>query len=1082
MPARPPLRAALTVEGLEERSLPSSAPLLIEPFQTATATGLPAGWAQWAGNGQVVYHAGGTTGLGGPGELVSVAPSGVAARAWIKAPFSADIAATAAVYLNSLDPTRLFVRGRNLDTAAPTYYAVSIVRGTEVQLVRVMGGRETVIGATRSGDYVSNMWVQVTVQVVSNELTVQVRRTDTGKYLSATGDWSSEPVNAIDVLDSGIASAGQVGFARGTQTADPLVVDNLYVNQVYPESRSVYQVERFDTETGGALPDGWGSWSTGNNGSAVTTPDQLLKVGGTSGTATRLWINRVEPADIQVTSSVFLDSLVPTQLFARGAGVDTARPTYYAVSVTRGLTVQLLRVVNGQQTVLGSLRAAGYVSSQWIQVSMVVKGNELRAQVFRTDTGQYLQSNGTWGLAPAWALVRTDGAITRAGYTGLGRGAGGTDAVTFDNFVVSSAPVRWDETSPIPTQYDKPTPLPPPPDGSGPSPTPAPSPPPPAPPPPPGKGTGSTTLPTVPQHLSWIRLAELAYYGTPLDATEQALLRKDVDLVIPNAAYMSQIASVSPGTPQFLYSNVSNIYLNLLTDWLQYADQNHIDREAAFYHVTRPTSYSGMSASAVPVNQFWGVYSQTGTRATDLTSAAHAGTSPFALGGSGSTLAVGYTELFREIDVSLQSSAAAGWGGQWQYVTAVDAKGNPTAWARLDLLQDGTGGMRRSGAVTFDPPANWVTASIDGSARLYYVRFVTTSGGVAPVVRTLLGADYTNSRGTAGGTIPVFDYAAAGGKDYLTAAEYAKRKPGDNAWFAYQSRVFYPSYGPNRFATNVSDPAFRAWAVNYEDRLLAASPLAAGVFIDNSVGKLAIDPSTVRESMADYSAAYGTLLGAIDKSLGTKWVIANTGGGGSSADPVVANGVSYLEEFALRPMSANAVQFQDLAATLAARQQLGGGKVYDILDSLPTAGYDANDPRVQLTTLAMYYLLADPKYSFLMMNGGNEPSSDWSRHFTAAIDFNVGKPLATWSVFATGTDPTNASLSYTVFSRTYQNALVLYKPVAYSHGVNGQTGDATATTQYLGGRYREVLANGTLGPVITKISLRNGDGVILAKA
>jgi hypothetical protein len=1080
MSARHAPRAALTVNGLEERSLPSSTPLLIESFQTPMASGLPAGWSQWSANQNPAFHIDGTGGLGGAGELVATAPTGVAARTWIGTAFSADVEATAAVYLNSLDPVQLFVRGRNLGTSAPTYYAASIVRGTQVQLVRVMNGQETVIGATRSGDYVSAMWVQVTVRAESDVLTVQVRRTDTGRYLDASGNWKTEPVNAINVLDSGIASAGQIGFNRGTRSADPLVVDNLYVNRVYPESRSVYQVERFDTETNGALPDGWGKWASGSDGTARTTPDQALKVGGNSTTATRLWINRTEPADIQVTSSLYVNSLVPAQLFARGSGVDTSRPTYYALSVTRGLNVQLLRVVNGQQTILGSLRSASYVSSQWVQVSLVVRGTELRAQVYRTDTAQYLQADGKWGLAPSWALVSTDATITRAGYAGLGRGAGGTDEVTFDNFVVSSAPLRWDETSPIPTQNDKPTPLPPPPDGSGSSPTPPPN----SGPPIPVTGGGSTTLPTVPQHLAWIRLAELAYYGTPLNATEQAMLRSAVDLVIPNAVYMSQIASVSPATPQFVYSNVSNIYLSLLTDWLQYADQNHLDRESAFYHVTRATSYSGVSASSVPVNQFWGVFSGAGGKWTDLTSAAHNADKPFGLGGVGSALAVGYTEKFREINVALQSGATGIWDGQWQYVTAVDAKGNPTAWAPLKLIQDGTSGLRRTGTITFDPPANWVTASVNGSARLYYVRFITTSSaGTAPVVRSVLGADYTNSRGTSNGTIPAFDYSADLNHDgYLNDAEYARRKPGMDARFAYQSREFYPSYGPNRFATNVSDPAFRAWAVGYQSRLLAATPLAAGVFIDNSVGRLAVDPSTVREAMNNYSADYASLLGTINKQLAPKWVIANTGGGGPSADPIIQNGVSYLEEFALRPMSANAVQFADLAATLANRRQLGGGRVYEILDSLPTSGYDANDPRVQLTTLAMYYLLADPKYSFLMMNGGHEPSSDWSRHWTAAIQFNVGKPLATWSVFATGHDPTNAALDYTVYSREYQNALVLYKPVSYSHGVSGSTADATATTQYLGGTYREVHADGTLGPPITRITLRNGEGVILARS
>ena len=29
-----------------------------------------------------------------------------------------------------------------------------------------------------------------------------------------------------------------------------------------------------------------------------------------------------------------------------------------------------------------------------------------------------------------------------------------------------------------------------------------------------------------------------------------------------------------------------------------------------------------------------------------------------------------------------------------------------------------------------------------------------------------------------------------------------------------------------------------------------------------------------------------------------------------------------------------------------------------------------------------------------MINGGNEPASSWSRHWTPAINYNVGKDLA----------------------------------------------------------------------------------------
>ena len=90
-------------------------------------------------------------------------------------------------------------------------------------------------------------------------------------------------------------------------------------------------------------------------------------------------------------------------------------------------------------------------------------------------------------------------------------------------------------------------------------------------------------------------------------------------------------------------------------------------------------------------------------------------------------------------------------------------------------------------------------------------------------------------------------------------------------------------------------------------------------------------------------------------------------------------------------------------------------------------------------------------------------------------------PTANWSVFASGQDPSNRGLDYKVYSRAYQNALVLYKPVSYTRGVSGTTADNTATSFALGGQYREVHADGTLGPVVTRVTLRNGEGAILAR-
>ena len=73
-------------------------------------------------------------------------------------------------------------------------------------------------------------------------------------------------------------------------------------------------------------------------------------------------------------------------------------------------------------------------------------------------------------------------------------------------------------------------------------------------------------------------------------------------------------------------------------------------------------------------------------------------------------------------------------------------------------------------------------------------------------------------------------------------------------------------------------------------------------------------------------------------------------------------------------------------------------------------------------------------------------------------------------------------LTYKVYERQYDNALVLYKPLSYFRGRAGTSDDATATTHDLGGTYRPLQADGTLGAAITRITLRNGEGAILVKS
>jgi hypothetical protein len=892
--------------------------------------------------------------------------------------------------------------------------------------------------------------------------------------------------------------------------------------------------ESFDGTAPGGLPADWSQWSsTGAAAFAVSAtrafsaPNGLAATASLSSLSARAWLDAAQPADLQVNAAVYVDSLIPAQVLARGMALDTSAASYYAVAVTRGLNVKLVRVVNGVATTLGQLTSATWFSQQWVCATLYASGTNLRAQVFRPDTAQYLNAAGQWQADAAWALNVTDTALATGGQVGLARPSSYTGTITFDDFayvpqsnesqpptvtltapadgatltgvttvqadatdnigvtkvefyvdnvlraIDPAAPYRWDfDTSTVANgahtltaqAYD----------AAG------------------NIGQASITVttqndaslprPVIARHYPHIRIAQLAYSGNPMGAFEDQLLSESVDLVIPHSAYLEHIDTVAPATPQLIYSNASNLYLDLLTDWLTYADAQGLAREGAFYHVVAATPFSGDSPSSQPVTWFWRVY-QGGTPLTDLTARASGTQSGgVTFGAAGEAVYVGYPDRFREINLNLASGASGGWSAVLEYVTAVDAAGNPTAWAPLPVLSDTTAGLTQSGRITFDPPGDWQTATLGGTARLFYVRFRTTASGTAPVANTLLGRDYVTAGGTTAGIIPAFDAAAdANGDGYLTDAEYAGRTAGRDARFVYESRAFHRNYGQMRFSTNPADLGFKGWVVDYHVRYLNGQPLADGLFMDNSEGKAPVAATAVLEPVGAYAGTYAALLNAIGQAIAPRWILANTAGGGTDADAVVQKVQGFFEEFAIRPLAHQYVQFEDLAATVARRAALSTPAPYAVLDSLPTGG-SPTDARTQLATLAYYYQLADPETTFLDFYGGFEPASPWARHWSAAAAYDIGQPLGAWSVFATGADPGNPSLTYRIYQRSYTGALVLYKPLSYAGGLTGALADSSATTHVLDGTYYPLQADGTLGAAVTAVTLRNGEGAILVRS
>ena len=381
-----PISMRLRPEQLEARETPAAG--AIESFDTIAPPALPAGWRQWSSDGSNVFDSRAGIGSSGTVGVASTANSRTQGLAWNSTRVSGDTGAAAAVKLDSIVPTFVFARGSNLNTAAPSYLSATITRGVNLTVTEVVNGTARTLGSVSSPSsaYFSSNWVRVALIPTGNSVAVQVTRLDNAHYLTPQGKWQVAAVNALTVATWLPSTRGFVGLGRGSSYAGTVALDNFEVIAPAPApSRAVQQ--NFDSTAAGSRPAGWSGWSTDagsafgtNSNRAVSAPNGFLSTGGSTSSA-RAWADADFPADVQASAAVYLDSLVPAQIFVRGTNLNTAAPTYYAVTLSRGLDAQLIKVVNGVGTSLGSIKSSAYFSSQWLRVSLVAQGDRLRGQV-----------------------------------------------------------------------------------------------------------------------------------------------------------------------------------------------------------------------------------------------------------------------------------------------------------------------------------------------------------------------------------------------------------------------------------------------------------------------------------------------------------------------------------------------------------------------------------------------------------------------------------------------------------------------------------------------------------------------------
>jgi hypothetical protein len=147
--------------------------------------------------------------------------------------------------------------------------------------------------------------------------------------------------------------------------------------------------------------------------------------------------------------------------------------------------------------------------------------------------------------------------------------------------------------------------------------------------------------------------------------------------------------------------------------------------------------------------------------------------------------------------------------------------------------------------------------------------------------------------------------------------------------------------------------------------------------------------------------------------------------------------------------------------------------------------------RGRLFTLALYYLVHNVNtfYNYETTTVQSDlHMSQWQ--WNPAVEFDVGTPdhvppgktdfeghypSTEHYVFAEGADPYRPDLTYRVLARRFTNALVLARMLPAGSVVN----DLSATVHALDGSYAVLNADGTLGEVVTSVTIRNNEGFIL---
>jgi len=194
--------------------------------------------------------------------------------------------------------------------------------------------------------------------------------------------------------------------------------------------------ENWDGVTAPAIPSGWTAASqlvTSSSPTGGITPLSSPNVlqfqslntpthyAATYGTADNATGNVLVEASFAAAAVAVLGQTFG--VFARGSAyplLPGSSSYYWATLSPSAMACSLFAVVGGTQTPIGAVALGASLSAgAWYQLQLSCQGSTIAVTVVRASDGYYLNSSGTFQLAPAVAIAQTDHSIFGSGYAGL---------------------------------------------------------------------------------------------------------------------------------------------------------------------------------------------------------------------------------------------------------------------------------------------------------------------------------------------------------------------------------------------------------------------------------------------------------------------------------------------------------------------------------------------------------------------------------------------------------------------------------------------------------------------------------------